>query len=199
MSVQSSLARALPARTAPQKAPERRLRPVAQPARQRRPKLAYALIALGGAMAIGAAQVTMSLIITQDSFVLAGLKTQQNELNLQTNAMQDELNGMSSPQMLALKADGLGMVVAGSASYLRLSDNAVIGAGSGASWSSTVDPKGSGAVRNAVLSNLLASTVAAASDDTTAGDATGEAAVEAPVTPDLPPPITDGLPSPTTR
>lgn len=198
MSIQSSLARALPTRT-PEKAPERRLRPVMQPARRRRPKLAYALIALGGAMAIGAAQMTLSLIITQDSFVLAGLKSQQNELNLQTSAIQDELTGMSSPQMLATKADALGMVVAGSASYLRLSDNAVIGAGEGAGWLSTVDPKGAGAVHNSLLSSLAASAAADAPEDAATGDTTGDAATDTPVTPDLPPPITDGLPSPTTR
>jgi hypothetical protein len=107
---------------------------------------------------------------------------------------------MSSPQLLAVNADALGLVVAGSASYLRLSDAAVIGAGTGAGWYSTVDPKGAGAVHNALLTDVLAAAAAEAADAAAAAEASTHAAgTEAPVNPDLPPPITDGLPSPTTR
>ncbi|MCT1395202.1 hypothetical protein M4D51_05630, partial [Microbacterium sp. p3-SID338] len=108
----------------PERTPERRLQPVTAPARRRKPKLAYALVALGGALAIGAAQVGLSLAITQDSFTLAGLTSQQRELDLRTDALQEELTGLSSPQVLAGNAADLGMVVAGAPSYLRLSDGA---------------------------------------------------------------------------
>ncbi|WP_417511253.1 hypothetical protein [Microbacterium sp.] len=170
----------------------RRLRTVVAPVPRRRPKLVYALAALGGAALIGAAQIGLSLAITNDSFVLADLTSQQRELNLQASALQDELAGIESPQLLATKASELGMVVAGSASYLRLSDSAVIGANTGADWRSTVDPKGSGAVHNALLDHAALEAAAAenAAADQTAGDAPD---------PNLPPPITDGLPSPTTR
>ncbi|MEV4775160.1 hypothetical protein [Microbacterium sp. LWH12-1.2] len=184
----NATARVLPRPSAPTKAPERRLRPLERPAERRKPKLAYALIALGGALAIGALQIALSLAITQDSFTLAALNSQQRELNLRTHALQEELTGLSSPQLLASSAAGLGMVVAGSPSYLRLSDGAVFGAGSGADWYSTVDPNGSGAVGNALLQ--------AAHTETTppAGDEAAES-----TTSDLPPSITDGLPSPTTH
>jgi len=172
---------------------ERPLRPVVAPARRRRPKLAYALIALGGAVAIGAAQIALSLSITQDSFTLAQLNAEQRELDLQTRALEDQLAGLSSPQLLAANADALGMVVAGSASYLRLSDAAVLGANTAAGSASTVDPTGSGAVHNALLAeNPLITGATTPTDD-------AEDAGDAPTTPDLPPPITDGLPSPTTR
>lgn len=183
----------LPEPTMPLERPSRRLAPVVAPARSRRPKLAYALIALGGAALIGAAQIGLSLAITHDSFVLADLNSQQRELDLQSSALQDELAGISSPQLLASKASDLGMVVAGSASYLRLSDSAVIGANTGASWNSTVDPKGSGAVHNALL-NQKALLAAAAATEKQAADGGNS-----PVDPQLPPPIADGLPSPTTR
>lgn len=189
----SATARALPRPSAPTKAPERRLRPVERPAARRKPKLAYALIALGGAMAIGAAQIALSLAITQDSFTLADLSSQQRELNLRTHALQEELTGLSSPQLLASNAANLGMVVAGSASYLRLSDGAVFGAGTGAEWYSTVDPNGAGAVSNALLPGATAETAPPVTEDgadSTTSDST---------TSDLPPAITDGLPSPTTR
>lgn len=171
----------------------RRLKPVSAPARRSKPKLAYALIALGGAAAIGIAQIGLSLAITHDSFVLADLTSQQRELNLQASALEDELAGTSSPQYLAVKAAELGMVVAGSASYLRLSDSAVLGANTGADGKSTIDPNGTGAVHNALL-NQKALTTAAEDDAGASADGTAET-----VDPDLPPPITDGLPSPTTR
>lgn len=173
-----------------------RLRPVTEPARRTRPKLAYALIALGGAVAIAGAQIALSLAITQDSFVLADLTAQQRELNLQTSAIQDDLAGIDSPQLLATKASELGMVVAGSASYLRLSDSAVLGANTGAGSTSTIDPNGNGAVHNALLADKAAEDAAAAAAAAAAGNA--ETPVPT-VDPDLPPPLTDGIPSPTTR
>ena len=184
-----------PAPKAPETRPGRRLAPVSAPARRRRPKLAYAIVALAGAAVIGIAQIGLSLAITNDSFVLADLTAQQNELDLQTQALQDDLAGSSSPQLLATKAAELGMVVAGSASYLLLSDGAVTGAGSGADWQSTIDPTGSGAVHNALLDDLAAAQ--AAQEEEAAADDGGETAPA--VDPDLPPTLTDGLPSPTTR
>lgn len=190
----ASAATLLPEPLTPTERPSRRLTPVTAPARSRRPKLAYALIALGGAALIGAAQIGLSLSITHDSFVLADLTSQQRELALQTSALEDELAGISSPQLVASKAADLGMVVAGSASYLRLSDSAVVGTTTPTSWHSTIDPKGSGAVHNALLNQqaLVAAQVAEAAEKDQGG------ATET-VDPNLPPPITDGLPSPTTR
>ncbi|WP_435745726.1 hypothetical protein [Microbacterium sp. PMB16] len=171
----------------PARVPKRRLQPVTSPAVRRKPKLAYALIALGGALAIGAAQIALSLAITQDSFALKDLSSQQRELDLRTHALNEELTGMSSPQVLATGAASLGMVVAGSPSYLRLSDGTVFGSGAGADGISTVDPKGAGAVGNALITAPPAETPA------TEGGATDT------TTQDLPPAITDGLPSPLTH
>lgn len=175
----------------PVREPRRRLEPVTGTPARRKPKLAYALVALAGAMAIGAAQIGLSLAITQDSFVLAGLSTQQHELDLRTDALQEDLTGLSSPQSLATGAAALGMVVAGSPAYLRLSDGTVFGQGEGAGGTSTIDPNGSGAVGNALLQNAIAN--GAADEEATATDA------ETPPAAELPPAITDGLPSPTTR
>lgn len=172
----------------PSRAPRARLEPVTAPRARRKPKLAYSLVALGGAMAIGAAQIGLSLAITQDSFTLASLSSQQGDLNLRTQALQEELTGVSSPQALATGASALGMVVAGAPSYLRLSDGAVIGAGTGAGWASTVDPNGAGAVSNSLLQ--------APTNDATDGPVTEDATTP---TEQLPPAITDGLPSPTTH
>ncbi len=171
--------------------PQRRLRPVTGTPARRKPKLAYAITALLGAMLIGAAQIGLSLAITQDSFVLAGLTSEQHELDLRTDALQEDLTGLSSPQSLATSAASLGMVVAGAPSYLRLSDGAVFGASAGAGGVSTVDPRGAGAVSNALLNETAVNPSSA--DDAAAADAAENAS------PELPPAITDGLPSPTTH
>lgn len=176
---------------APVREPRRRLQPVTAPAVRRKPKLAYALMAVAGAMAIGAVQIGLSLAITQDSFTLASLSSQQHELDLQTNALQEDLTGISSPQSLATGAAALGMVVAGSPAYLRLSDGAVFGQGTGAVGTSTVDPNGAGAVSNALLNDVPVN--ASTEDDAAPDGAAGQTAQ------DLPPAITDGLPSPSTR
>lgn len=182
------------------RSPSRRLQPVTGTPVRRKPKLAYAIVALAGAMAIGAAQIALSLAITQDSFVLAGLSSQQHELDLRTDALQEDLTGMSSPQSLATSAAGLGMIVAGSPSYLRLSDGAVFGAASGAGGVSTINPSGAGAVSNALLQNpAVAPAAPAAGDDTAETNGGGAPDASQPQAQDLPPAITDGLPSPTTR
>lgn len=172
---------------APTREPQRRLQPVTRPAVRPKPKLAYALVALAGALAIGAAQVGLSLAITQDSFTLAGLSSQQRELDLRTHALQEELTGLSSPQVLASSAAGLGMVVAGSPSYLRLSDGAVFGTGAGADGTSTVNPVGAGAVSNSLI--VEPPPAETTTDEGTTGQSNQE----------LPPAITDGLPSPSTH
>jgi hypothetical protein len=180
-----------------ERAPSRRLQPVIGTPARRKPKLAYAIVALAGAMAIGAAQIGLSLAITQDSFVLAGLSAQQHELDLRTDALHEDLTGMSSPQSLATSAAGLGMIVAGSPSYLRLSDGAVFGAVAGAGGVSTINPNGAGAVSNALLQNPVVAPSAGDASSPTDGDGATDAAQ--PPAQDLPPAITDGLPSPTTR
>jgi len=198
-------------RTETRAAPSRRLRAVTAPAGLRRPKLAYAALAVGGALAIGAAQMIVSLASTQDAFALAKLNNQQHELSLQKQALGDELVALNSPQALATRADAMGLVVAGAASYLRLSDGAVLGAGDAASWVSTVTPNGPTKVGNALLAPPPAASTETPADGAGAEGSTADGvpadgapaadstAQDAATQSDLPPAITDGLPSPTTR
>ncbi|WP_423494007.1 hypothetical protein IM711_10670 [Microbacterium esteraromaticum] len=189
MSLQT--ARAHPQET-PRSEPRRRLRALVAPEPRRRPKVAYAALAVAGALAIGAAQVGISFATTQDAFVLAQLTSQQHDLDLQKQALHENIVGLSSPQSLASRADTLGLVVAGSASYLRVSDGTVLGSGDVADWTSTVNPNGSTSVGNALL--LPPPPEAPPQDEAPADDATASD-----TGPALPPTVTDGLPSPTTR
>ena len=92
----------------PVDAPERRLHAVAEPDRKRRPKLLYGIIALLGAFAITGAQMALSVLITQTSYDIAELTSQQRDLTYQKQILADELAGLSSPQYLAANAAALG-------------------------------------------------------------------------------------------
>lgn len=182
-----------------QRTPQRRLRPVDRPAQRRRPTLAGAILAVAGAVAIGVAQMGLSLASTQDSFVVADLTAEQRALTLEKQALQDELAGLTSPQSLASRADALGLVVAGPASYLRLSDGKVLGAGEVDDWTSTVNPTTANSVGNALLLPEpvpVEETTDEAAGETEVADSTAQEGTTAPA---LPPAVTDGLPIPTTR
>lgn len=178
-------------------APLRRLRVVDAPARRRRPKLVYGIVAVIGAISIGAAQMTLSIMTTQSSYELSALAGQQRDLTYQKQILYDDVAGLSSPQYLAANAASLGMVIDESPNYLRLSDGALLGAGDFSYGSSSVDAIGRGAVPNALITDTPLvtdpdATIQGAPVETTDVPVTGGVA-------NTPPPITDGLPTPSTH
>lgn len=170
----------------------RRLRALEAPARRRRPKLVYAIVALAGAAIIGLVQIVLSIAITQDSFVVSSLTQQNRDLSWQQQAADEQLAGLSSPQALASAAEGLGLVVGGNVNYLRLSDGAVIGSAGPAAWGSTIDPKGAGAVPNALIRNTPPAATTPAPQQGVQPEVGTTPAVDTNV-----PPAAEGLPTPT--
>ncbi|GAA3623461.1 hypothetical protein GCM10022200_02100 [Microbacterium awajiense] len=181
-----------PAPSTPRRAPW--LRPVADPGRRRRPRVVYAIVALLGALTIAGAQMALSILTTQGSYEIAALTQQQQELTWQKQILADDIAGLSSPQYLAANASALGMLIAESPSYLRLSDGAVLGTGQAAVGRSSIDALGRGAVGNALITDRPLVTDPKA---TILGQPT--VAAEESVITDTPPPITDGLPTPNTH
>lgn len=196
-----------PEREAPR--PERHLRPVEKPARVRKPRVAYALTALIGAVLIGAAQMGLSIATTATTYDIRTLTGEQRDLSLQAQSLNQEIAGLASPQYLAANATAMGMVIGASPTYLRLSDGAVIGTGEVAS-ASTIDPLKTPAVGNALIANTPLTTA----PGQTIGGAMPVAApaviADAPVIadeavpvvepePQLPPVISEGLPTPETH
>lgn len=129
-----------------------RLSTVAPNARPRKRPLRYAITAIVGIALIGVAQVSIALVTTQESFVLADRMSAENELVWQQQALESEVVRLGSPQELAQKASGQGLVVNGSPHYLRLSDGAVIGSTDPATGLSVIAP------RNASVANALIDT-----------------------------------------
>ncbi|GAA1949098.1 hypothetical protein [Microbacterium deminutum] len=177
-------------------APRRRLRVVAAPARRRRPRLLYGVVAVLGAVTIGAAQMTLSILTTQSSYELSSLSQQQRDLTYQKQMLYDEVAGLSSPQYLAANASALGMVIAASPNYLRLSDGALLGAGNASLGASSIDAIGRGVVANA----LITATPLVTDPEATIEGTTAPTTVVGPDgVANTPPPITDGLPTPSTH
>jgi hypothetical protein len=202
MSVNATALATAPARTravAPQRwdAPARRLRVVDAPARRRRPKLLYGVVAVIGAFLIAAAQMGLSIMTTQGSYELAALTKEQRDLTYEKQMLYDDVAGLSSPQYLAANASALGMVIDESPSYLRLSDGAILGASQVALGSSSVDALGRAAVPNALITDTPLVTEP---DATIAGPPTvvEETPADGGVS-NTPPPLTDGLPTPSTH
>ncbi|WP_309069455.1 hypothetical protein, partial [Microbacterium sp.] len=189
-------------RPEPTGAPRRRLQAVPDAAPRRRPRLGYAIVAFAGAVAIAIAQMSLSVLTTQSSYELAALNQERRAATLQAQELRDEVAGLSSPQHLAASAAGLGMVIDSvPPSSLRLSDGTITGDGAAAGSKSTVDAKGRAAVGNALLERRAIPT-----DPAPAGDAKEDeveddkkAAEAEKAEAELPPPLTEGLPSPTTR
>lgn len=156
----------------------------------------YGVIAVAGALAIGGAQMVMSILTTQTSYELSSLTQHQRELTWKKQILYDDVAGLSSPQYLAANASALGMVIDESPSYLRLSDGALLGPSLAAVGASSVDAIGRPSVPNALIAERPL---------VTAPDATIEGAPVAAVDPgtdgasNTPPPLTDGLPTPSTH
>ncbi len=184
---------------APQRrdAPSRRLRVVEAPARRRKPKLLYGIVAVMGAFLIAAAQMGLSIMTTQGSYELSALAKEQRALTYDKQMLYDDVAGLSSPQYLAANATALGMVIDESPSYLRLSDGAILGASQVAVGSSSVDALGRAAVPNALITDTPLVTEP---DATIAGPpASEEAAAADGGVSNTPPALTDGLPTPSTH
>ena len=177
-------------------APRRRLQVVDAPARRRRPKLFYGVVAVMGAFLIAAAQMSLSIMTTQGTYEIAALTKEQRDLTYEKQILYDDVAGLSSPQYLAANAAALGMVINEAPSYLRLSDGAILGPSEVAMGSSSVDAIGRGAVANALITDTPLVTVPDATIDGVPVDV-GE--TPAGGVGSTPPPLTDGLPTPSTR
>lgn len=172
----------------------RRLQPVTAPRARRRPKLAYGILAVVGALVILGAQMLFSLLSTQTSFEISQLTTQSRELTWQKQILYDEVAGLSSPQYLAANASALGMVINESPSYLRLSDGAVLGSQQAAVYTSSIDALGRGEVSNALISDTPLVT---SPDATISGVVQSETQTGTDTA--TPPSLSDGLPTPATH
>lgn len=171
--------------------------------RRARPKVVHAVVTLGALFAIFAAQLLLSIAVSDGAYEIAALQQSQKELARTEDALAEHLAVLNSPQHLVADAASLGMVIATNAAYLRLADGAVIpapelsiryGCATMCGLVENVLTKGMTPVTAVVAGDAATATTAGATAGTTAAPPTGQAA---PTTPSGP--TTEPLPAPVTR
>lgn len=175
-------------------APERPLRAVpASDARRARPKIAYAVGAVTGVLAIVVTQLLLSVGLSQGAYEISALTTQQTQLNWQKQAVTDDLLEVSSPQFIAANAQALGMVISGTPAYLRLSDGGIVGVPAAGTADSSVPVGSSTLVANSLITDLPLVTVPDQLVDPAGAGVADPAAPVAPIS------LDNGIPSPQTH
>lgn len=171
--------------------------------RRARPAVSYAIAAVASLFVIFAAQLLLSIIVSDGAYQIASLQDQQKDLLREQEALTEELDVRASTQLLAANAAHLGMVPGASPLFLDL------GTGGVAPAPGTVDRLGCGGACNLVANVLLSGralvsptppTTSATTTSTTTSTGTASEAATVPETATTVPtgPV-DALPSPVTH
>jgi hypothetical protein len=86
-----------------------------------------AIVTVSGIGVILLAQLLLSIVLADGAYTIAGLQTQQRDLQRQEQALTENLEVLSSTQNLIANAEHLGMVASGNPVFLDLSTGAVSG------------------------------------------------------------------------
>ncbi len=168
--------------------------------RRARPKVLHAVIVLGALFAIFAAQLLLSIAVSDGAYRIEALQQSQKELGRTEDALVEKLSVLGSNQNLVANAASLGMVIATDPLYLRLADGAAFGAPPANIRYGC--PTMCGTAGNALTVGLPLVTPQSATNGTAVvpgSTATGSRAVQAapPSTPTGP--TTEQMPAPVTR
>lgn len=165
---------------------------VATPAQRRaRPRAAYAVITVASLFLIFAAQLLLSIVVSEGAYQIDALQGQQKELLRTEQDLRENLDRLGSTQNLAGQAAHLGMVPNATPFALDLQTGAVYG------MPGSADPTGCGGACNLVPNALLAGV----SPVDPAGNTAQNAGGAANATPAAPagPTVVDALPAPVTH
>jgi len=105
------------------------------------PRVGYAVASLMGIFAILGAQLGLSIVLSDGAYRILSLERELADRSRDLDIVAEDIGHMLDPQAVASLAVAMGMVQSRDASYLRLSDRAVIGASNpaGANVVSVVD------------------------------------------------------------
>ncbi|MCU1406341.1 MAG: hypothetical protein JWQ43_2644 [Glaciihabitans sp.] len=96
--------------------------------RRARPRLAYALVAVGGLMVIFLAQLMLSIALSNGAYTISSLQVENRNLGRVEGSLNESLEVAGSTQNLAANAQSLGMVSTTAPAFLNLQNGSVIGA-----------------------------------------------------------------------
>lgn len=126
--------------------------------RRARPRLAYALVAIGGLLGIFLAQLMLSIALSNGAYEISTLLVEKRDLGRVEGSLNEQLELVGSTQNLAANAEKLGMVGTSAPAFLRLSDGAVIGSAVAA---------GEATANSSVVANSLLTGIALVEDPAT--------------------------------
>ncbi|MCJ1715317.1 hypothetical protein ACLBWP_03990 [Microbacterium sp. M1A1_1b] len=86
--------------------------------RRARPKIAYAIVAVGALGTLLLAQLGISMVLSQGAYELDALNAQQTSLSRTQQSLSENLRVLDSPQNLARNAQSLGMIANSTPVYL---------------------------------------------------------------------------------
>jgi hypothetical protein len=195
----SNLAFARPAPLREERAPARRHVEIVTTRAQRkaRPKTVYAVVTIASLFVIFAAQLLLSIVVSEGAYQIENLQGEQKGLLRTQDALRENLAVLESTQNLAANAAHFGMVPNSSPLAIDLGTGAVYG------LPGSADPAGCGGSCNMITNSLLSGTPlvnpnAAATTGYGVGALTSSTtAVQQPA--QQTPALTDALPAPVTR
>lgn len=117
--------------------------------RRARPRLAYAIVTIGSMFVIFAAQLLLSIVVSEGAYQVSALQDQQKDLLRTQDALTEKLNVLDSTQNLSTQAAHLGMVPNGSPLAINLGTRSVYG------LPGSADPSGCGGACNLITNSQL--------------------------------------------
>lgn len=147
----SNLAYARPVPLAEPRQHPRHIEIVATRAQRRaRPKLAYAIITIASLFTIFAAQLLLSIVVSDGAYQVSALQDEQKDLLRTQDALAEKLNVLDSTQNLSTQAAHLGMVPNSGPYAIDLSTGATY------ALPGSADPAGCGGTCNLITNTQLA-------------------------------------------
>jgi len=166
--------------------------------RRARPKVMYAVVTVASLFVIFAAQLLLSIVVSDGAYQISSLQDKQKELLRTQDFLNESLQKLDSTQNLTNQAAHLGMVPNGSPLALDLATGGVF------ALPGSSDPTGCGGACNLVTNALvtgipLVGTTPAASTPAQGNAATPPAAATVAPQTEQAPVVSDGLPAPMTH
>lgn len=162
--------------------------------RRARPKILPAIVTIAGIGVILLAQLLLSIVLADGAYTIAGLQTEQRDLERLEQSLTEDLEVLSSTQNLTANAENLGMVASGNPVFLDLSTGAVSGSPSAAGGTLTGSGNqiGNALLTGATLVEQPPATPANPQAETEGSSVIGGSGAQTPSSPGT-------IPSPTTR
>lgn len=145
--------------------------------RKARPRVLYAVVTVASMFVILAAQLLLSIVVTQGAYQIDSLQDQQKLLSRSEQNLLESLALQSSSQNLAAQAAGFGMVPNSSPYSLNVADGSVF------RLPGSADPTGCGGVCGLVGNTLLTGMPLASAESAAAQEAEAAATAAAAIVP----------------